>query len=93
MERLQARFLDRVRGIATIVLAGRTEDEARALARAADELRVRTMRVLRVAFLSSAALDCAMAAALVVIALHDRRVLAGGAGSMRAALFSTAAGA
>jgi ATP-binding cassette subfamily C protein CydD len=88
MERLQARFLDRVRGIATIVLAGRTEDEARALARAADELRVRTMRVLRVAFLSSAALDCAMAAALVVIALHDRRVLAGGAGSMRAALFS-----
>ena len=88
MERLQARFLDRVRGIATIVLAGRTDDEARALARAADELRVRTMRVLRVAFLSSAALDCAMAAALVVIALHDRRVLAGGIGSMRAALFS-----
>jgi ATP-binding cassette subfamily C protein CydD len=88
MERLQARFLDRVRGIATIVLAGRAEDEARALARAADELRVRTMRVLRVAFLSSAALDCAMAAALVVIALHDRRVLAGGFGSLRTALFS-----
>jgi ATP-binding cassette subfamily C protein CydD len=88
MERLQARFLDRVRGIATIVLAGRAEDEARALARAADELRMRTMRVLRVAFLSSAALDCAMAAALIVIALHDRRVLAGGVGSLRAALFS-----
>jgi ATP-binding cassette subfamily C protein CydD len=88
MERLQARFLDRVRGIATIVLAGRAEDEARSLARAADELRVRTMRVLRVAFLSSAALDCAMAAALVVIALHDRSVLGGGQGSMRAALFS-----
>ena len=88
MERLQARFLDRVRGIATIVLAGRAEEEARALARAADELRVRTMRVLRVAFLSSAALDCAMAAALVVIALHDRGRLAGGLGSMRAALFS-----
>jgi ATP-binding cassette subfamily C protein CydD len=88
MERLQARFLDRVRGIATIVLAGRAEDEARNLARAADELRVRTMRVLRVAFLSSAALDCAMAAALVVIALHDRSVLGGGQGSMRGALFS-----
>ena len=76
MARLQARFLDRVRGIATIVLAGRAEDEARALARAADELRVRTMRVLRVAFLSSAATDCAMAAALVVLVLHDRTVLA-----------------
>jgi len=68
--RLQARFLDRVRGIATIVLAGRAEDEAVALAKSADELRMRTMRVLRVAFLSSAALDCALAAALVVIALR-----------------------
>ncbi len=70
LSRLQARFLDRVRGIATIVLAGRAEDEARALAASADELRVRTMRVLRVAFLASAALDCALAAALVVIALR-----------------------
>ncbi len=77
MARLQARFLDRVRGIATIVLAGRAEDEALALARAADELRRRTMRVLRVAFLSSAALDCAMAGALVVLALHYRINLLG----------------
>ncbi len=75
LARLQARFLDRVRGIATIVLAGRTEDEARALADAADELRSRTMRVLRVAFLSSAALDCALAAALVILALHDGHAL------------------
>ncbi|HEY0910437.1 MAG TPA: ABC transporter transmembrane domain-containing protein, partial [Bradyrhizobium sp.] len=50
MARLQSRFLDRVRGIATIVLYGRTEDEARSLTQAAAELRVRTMRVLRVAF-------------------------------------------
>jgi ATP-binding cassette, subfamily C, bacterial CydD len=70
LSRLQARFLDRVRGIATIVLAGRAEDEARALAIAAAELRRRTMRVLRVAFIASAALDCALAAALVVIALR-----------------------
>jgi ATP-binding cassette subfamily C protein CydD len=72
MARLQARFLDRVRGIATIVLAGRAEDEARALATAAAELRARTMRVLRVAFLSSAVLDCATAAAFVLLALHYR---------------------
>ena len=70
MSRLQTRFLDRVRGIATIVLYNRAETEAAALARAADELRVRTMRVLRVAFLSSAALDLAMALALVAIALR-----------------------
>ena len=70
MARLQARFLDRVRGIATIVLYGRAEDEAARLKSAADELRRRTLRVLRVAFLSSATLDLAMAAALVGFALH-----------------------
>jgi ATP-binding cassette subfamily C protein CydD len=78
LTRLQTRFVDRVRGIATIVLYGRAEDEARALAAAAAELRVRTMRVLRVAFLSSTALDCAMAAALVGLALHYGFALAGG---------------
>ncbi len=76
MARLQARFLDRVRGIATIVLAGRAEDEARALAASAADLRRRTMRVLRVAFLSSAVLDLAMAAALVGLALHYGAALA-----------------
>ena len=70
LARLQARFLDRVRGIATIVLAGRAEDEARALAAAAAELGARTMRVLRVAFLSSAALDLATVAALALLAVH-----------------------
>ncbi len=75
MARLQARFLDRIRGIATIVLAGRAEDEASRLSAAADELRQRTMRVLRIAFLSSAALDCAFAVALVLIALLDGRAL------------------
>jgi ATP-binding cassette subfamily C protein CydD len=68
--RLQARFLDRIRGIATIVMHGRAEDEALSLAVAADELRVRTMRVLRLAFLSSAALDLAAALALVLLALR-----------------------
>ncbi|WP_010511441.1 thiol reductant ABC exporter subunit CydD [Komagataeibacter europaeus] len=71
MTRLQARFLDRVRGIATIVLSGRTEDETRRLAAAAEELRVRTMKVLRVAFLSSASIDCAMVVALVLVALRN----------------------
>ena len=70
LSRLQARFLDRVRGISTVVLAGRVEREADALAAAARELGRRTMRVLRVAFLSSAALDLAFAAALVILALR-----------------------
>jgi ATP-binding cassette subfamily C protein CydD len=88
LTRLQARFLDRVRGIATIVLAGRTDDEAAAIGRAADELRRRTMRVLRVAFLSSAALDCAAALALVAIAIRYGFLLrAGTLGHAGAALF------
>ena len=78
MTRLQSRFVDRVRGIATIVLAGHAAAEAQALGRAADELRRRTMRVLSVAFLSSAALDCAFAAAIVVLALRSVAALSAG---------------
>ncbi len=70
MARLQARFLDQVRGIATVVMAGRAEDAARRLQRDAHELAGRTMRVLRVAFLSSAVLDAAAAGALVVLAVR-----------------------
>ncbi len=80
MERLQTRFIDRIRGIATIVLYGQSEAEANRLAKAADELRMRTMRVLRVAFLSSAALDLAAALAMVSIAIHFNRALAGFSG-------------
>ncbi|OUJ07397.1 thiol reductant ABC exporter subunit CydD [Acetobacter malorum] len=71
MTRLQARFLDRVKGIATIVLAGRADDETERLGQAAEELRQRTMKILRVAFLSSASIDCAMVVALVLIAIMD----------------------
>jgi ATP-binding cassette subfamily C protein CydD len=77
MTRLQIRFLDRIRGISTLVLAGRANAEAAALGRAAAELRQRTMRVLRVAFLSSTALDLAAAAALVIIVLRFAAVLHG----------------
>ena len=70
MARLQSRFLDRVRGIATIVLAGQAEAEAERLQHAATELARRTMRVLRVAFLSSAVLDAAAVGVLVILAVR-----------------------
>jgi len=70
MARLQARFLDRVRGIATIVAHDGAEREAVALGTAADELRQRTMRVLRVAFISGSVLDIAAVAAIIFIALR-----------------------
>lgn len=88
MARLQTRFLDRVRGIGTIVLAGRAEAEAEALGRAANELRQRTMRILRVAFLNATALDLLAAAALVGIAIRFAGpLLAGQAALAPIALF------
>ncbi|MBS1018912.1 thiol reductant ABC exporter subunit CydD [Gluconobacter cerinus] len=69
MTRLQTRFLDRVKGIATIVLSGSTEREAQALAVSADDLRLRTMKVLRIAFIASATTDIAMVVALVLIVI------------------------
>lgn len=88
MTRLQVRFLDRVRGIATIVLAGRTEVEALALGAAADDLRHRTMRILRVAFLNSTALDLLAAAALIGTAIRFAApLLAGDFALAPAALF------
>ena len=75
MERLQIRFLDRVRGLATLVALGQAEAETIALGRAAHELRRRTMQVLRIAFLSSAAIDLAAAAALVLLAVRAGAIL------------------
>jgi ATP-binding cassette subfamily C protein CydD len=87
LTRLQVRFLDRIRGISTLVLAGRIADEAAALAAAADELRRRTMRVLRFAFLSSTALDLAAAAALILIVLRFAALLHHHLAAAPAALF------
>lgn len=78
MTRLQTRFLDRVRGIATIVLAGRAEAEAQALGAAADDLRHRTMKILRVAFINGTALDLLAAAALIATAIRFARPLLAG---------------
>jgi ATP-binding cassette subfamily C protein CydD len=75
--RLSGRFLDRMRGLPTLVLFRRQEAEAKALGEAADELRTRTMRVLRVAFLSSASLELLAAAAIASMAYHHGLLVRG----------------
>jgi len=87
MTRLQVRFIDRIRGISTIVLAGRGREEAEALRTAAAELCARTMRVLRVAFLSSTALDLAAAASMIIIVVRFSGVVHGDAALAPTALF------
>ncbi|MXV43570.1 thiol reductant ABC exporter subunit CydD [Saccharibacter sp. 17.LH.SD] len=75
MSRLQTRFLDRIRGIATIVLSGNAERDAQDLRTAAEEFRHRTMKVLRVAFMASATTDIVMIVALVWIVVSQSHAL------------------
>ncbi|GBD47938.1 thiol reductant ABC exporter subunit CydD [Methylopila sp. Yamaguchi] len=70
LARLSGRFADRLRGLTTLRLFGRLEAEAAALEAATDELRVRTLRVLRIAFLSSAVLEFFAALGVAGVALY-----------------------
>ncbi|MDZ7281375.1 thiol reductant ABC exporter subunit CydD [Sphingomonas sanguinis] len=70
LHRLSARFADRVRSL-PVVLAFRAEArETEAIGTAAQELAERTMRVLRVAFLSSAALEFFAALSVALVAVY-----------------------
>ena len=75
--RLAGRFVDRLRGLATLVQFNRAEDEARALGEAAEEFRWRTLRVLRVAFLSSAMLELLSAFTLGYLAWRHGALMVG----------------
>lgn len=68
--RLSGQFLDRVRGLTTLRLFGRTEDAAAGIVSGSDEYRQRSMRVLRVAFLSSAVLEFFASVAIAVVAIY-----------------------
>jgi ATP-binding cassette subfamily C protein CydD len=85
--RLSGRFLDRMRGLPTLVLFRRQEAEAASLSAAAAELRGRTMKVLRVAFLSSASLELLAAGAIVCLAIRHGAVLGEGHPDPVAAIF------
>jgi ATP-binding cassette subfamily C protein CydD len=80
LQRLSGRFLDRMRGLPTLVLFNRQEAEAVRLGAVAQELRRRTMRVLRVAFLASAGMELIAAGALALLALRHGAALAAATG-------------
>jgi len=70
LERLSALFLDRVRAL-PVVLAFQAEGTTtHALQRSASELAERTIKVLRVAFLSSAALEFFAALSVALVAVY-----------------------
>ncbi len=70
LSRLSARFADRLRGLVTLRLAGRAAAEVTAIRTASEELRQRTMRVMRIAFLSSAVLEFFAALGVAGVALY-----------------------
>ena len=70
ISRISAHFLDRLRGLATLRVFRATERAAVDVEQAADEYRVRSMGVLKVAFLSSAALELISAVSIALVAIY-----------------------
>ncbi len=68
--RLAGHFLDRVRGITTLQLFNHTERSVDEVFTAADDYRQRSMRTLRIAFLSSAVLEFFASVAIAVVAIY-----------------------
>lgn len=66
---LSAHFAEVVRGISTLKLFGRIEYQLKALDEIGEKLRVRTMKVLRISFLSGFALELAASLSVALIAV------------------------
>lgn len=70
LARLSGLFHDRLRGLDTLRRFQAEQREQQRLAQFSDELRARTMRVLRLAFLSSAVLEFFAAVAIASLAIY-----------------------
>jgi ATP-binding cassette subfamily C protein CydD len=70
LSRMSAYFLDVLQGISTLKLFNRSQDTEKAIARVSDNYRLRTMRVLRVAFLSSAVLEFFSSISIALVAVY-----------------------
>ncbi|NQY70975.1 MAG: thiol reductant ABC exporter subunit CydD [Halomonas sp.] len=68
--RLSGHFVDRVRGIATIRLFGAGDRVTDEVAQVADDYRRRTLKPLRLAFLSSAVLEFFSSVAIAALAIY-----------------------
>ncbi len=70
LSRLSGHFADRLRGLTTLKLFGREAAETEGVRVASEALRERTMRVMRIAFLSSAVLEFFAALGVAGVALY-----------------------
>lgn len=67
---LSGHFLDRLKGLQTIRLFNQGKNQANAINQAAEGFRIRTMNVLKVAFLSSAVLEFFTSVSIAVVAVY-----------------------
>lgn len=70
LSRLSGRFADRLRGLLTLKLFGREAAEIEGAVSASEALRQRTLKVLGIAFLSSAALELFAAIGIAGVAIY-----------------------
>jgi ATP-binding cassette subfamily C protein CydD len=70
MARMGGYFLDRLQGLPTLKLFGQAQRELDTITQVADDFRGTTMKVLRIAFLSSTALEFFSAIGIALVAVY-----------------------
>lgn len=70
LSRLSGNFLDRLKGLDTLRLFYRCQYEKKSIQRASENFRIRTMDVLKIAFLSSAVLEFFASVSIAVVAVY-----------------------
>lgn len=70
LSRLSGNFLDRLRGLDTLRLFYRRQYETESIHQASEKFRIRTMDVLKLAFLSSAVLEFFASISIAVVAVY-----------------------
>jgi ATP-binding cassette subfamily C protein CydCD len=87
LQTLSGHFLDVLRGLVTLKVFGRAEGQARSIAEVGDAYRRRTMRVLRISFVSSLTLELLATLSVAVVAVEVGLRLIEGQLTLRTALF------
>lgn len=70
LARMGGHFADRLKGLGLLRLYGRGEDELQGIADAAEGVRERTLKVLRIAFLSSTVLEFFASVSVAIVAMY-----------------------
>ncbi|MFQ6370706.1 heme ABC transporter permease/ATP-binding protein CydD [Shewanella sp. YIC-542] len=70
LQQLSGHFMDRLKALPTLKLFYRAAAEEKAIGKASEDFRERTMAVLRLAFLSSAVLEFFAAVSIAVVAVY-----------------------